>query len=542
MNKTVHAVPSASHPLPVRDTLRGKSLLVTGVTGFVGKVWISQLLHDFEEVGHCFVLIRKSGGNSALQRFNTIAERSPAFRPLREKHGLGLAAFLAKRVTVLEGDCGKPKAGLDAATLKNLKGLDAIVHFAGLTDFDPDPAQSFAINIVGAVEMAEIAVQLDAKLIHCSTCFVAGNNGGFVAEAVTPGVSPTGVIFEPQAELARLEVIASSDSDKSDRIAAARARAIELGWPNIYTFTKAMAEHLLAEHTAKTTIVRPAIVECSVHYPFAGWNEGLNTTGPLVWLLKGFFRHFPAKADNHHDVIPVDAVTRSTTLILAAHLRGEAEAVYALGSSHSNPISIGRAVELTNLAIRQDYGSANASRSERFFKRFFDTVHVDPDAEHMFAPKKMRRGAKGLQRVLDAIEVKDVLPKRAYKLIGKQLEGQKDNASFMLTHADRSFKRLQKLLDMFRPFIFDNDWVFANANVRALDGRLSDADRDVVGWIVDDICWRDYWLNILYPGLNQWCLPIIEGGEVEDDGPMAAPFCLTAAKEAAAPAQNQAVS
>ncbi len=47
-------------------------------------------------------------------------------------------------------------------------------------------------------------------------------------------------------------------------------RAKELGWPNTYTFTKSLAESLIAKHGAglPIAIVRPSIVETSIAKPF----------------------------------------------------------------------------------------------------------------------------------------------------------------------------------------------------------------------------------------------------------------------------------
>ena len=121
------------------------------------------------------------------------------------------------------------------------------------------------------------------------------------------------------------------------RLNAIRERAIALGWPNIYTYTKGLAEHSLATRALKKTTVRPSVVECSRAFPFAGWNEGINTSGPLIWFLSGALGSFPCRPKNHFDVVPVDTVSRGVTLALVALLRGEAEEVYQLGSSQVNP-------------------------------------------------------------------------------------------------------------------------------------------------------------------------------------------------------------
>ena len=64
-------------------------------------------------------------------------------------------------------------------------------------------------------------------------------------------------------------------------------RAEHLGWPNTYTFTKSLGESLLAQRgrNLAIAIVRPSIVESSQRTPFTGWNEGINTSGPLSYLL-----------------------------------------------------------------------------------------------------------------------------------------------------------------------------------------------------------------------------------------------------------------
>jgi len=64
-------------------------------------------------------------------------------------------------------------------------------------------------------------------------------------------------------------------------------RAQHLGWPNTYTFTKSLGESILARHgrDLPIAIVRPSIVESSERLALYGWNEGINTSGPLSYLL-----------------------------------------------------------------------------------------------------------------------------------------------------------------------------------------------------------------------------------------------------------------
>ena len=85
-------------PLSVRKSLSGKKILLIGCTGFIGKVWLTMLLDDLPEIGRVFLLIRRHGTRSALQRFEKIVAESPTFKPFHEKYGDRLGEFLAERI------------------------------------------------------------------------------------------------------------------------------------------------------------------------------------------------------------------------------------------------------------------------------------------------------------------------------------------------------------------------------------------------------------------------------------------------------------
>jgi long-chain acyl-CoA synthetase len=522
-------------PFSVIEGLAGRELLVTGFTGFLGKVLVAHLLMDLPAVRRIHVLIRATRGEDARTRFTRIAARSPAFRPLRERFGEDLGAFLGARIEVHEGDVRDPLFGLAADTVRELAPrLDAIVHVAGLTDFAPDPRRALETNVEGAVHALDLASRCErAVLVHTSTCFVAGVRQGKIPEEVL-ATTPLGRPWDPEAELAHLQALACHEADDDSpaaqreardvRIGAATARAELLGFTNIYTYSKALAEALLVTRSklngkrrpVPLTIVRPAIIECAERFPFAGWNEGINTTGPLLWLCKSWFRHFPSKDEIHFDVVPVDAVTRSLIAVTALAVHGRALALYQIGTSGSHPLTMGRGFELTNLAVRKDMADSER-RHERNLQRFFDNVLVPADADHTFSPLRLKRMARGLRSALEGLDLRAMLPGPLRKPLGRPLERWKDNAELFLEGADRQLGRVQKLFDLYRPFIHDNDWVFVNDRVRALDDELDAESRARFGWSGDAIDWRRYWIDVLYPGLNRWCLPLLEGKEAPED-------------------------
>ncbi len=355
--------------LLVRETLANRHLLLIGVTGFIGKVWLVDLLENIPDIAKITLLIRRNRTTSAQRRFEKIVEESPTFDTLQERHGRNLGAYLREKVEVVEGDVSLPglgldELGLDEATQARLaKSLDLIVNSAGLTDFNPDLRDALSSNVDSALHLLDFLRKSDhAGLIHLSTCYVVGMRDGRVTEELQENYSPaSSPEFDAEREVEslretihRIEARAESPEltkalrrqalGRSGDVAAAPAaeldgvlkrnrarwarnrlvrvgmrRAQHLGWPNTYTFTKSLGESILARRgrDLPIAIVRPSIVESSERSPFSGWNEGINTSGPLSYLLGTNFRQLPSNERKCLDVIPVDMVCRGMTLIAA---------------------------------------------------------------------------------------------------------------------------------------------------------------------------------------------------------------------------------
>ncbi len=83
-------------PFSVRDSLRGKNILLIGATGFIGKVWLANLLTDLPEIGRIYLLVRRNRANTALARFRRVVEESPVFEQLAAEHGERVRRFPAR--------------------------------------------------------------------------------------------------------------------------------------------------------------------------------------------------------------------------------------------------------------------------------------------------------------------------------------------------------------------------------------------------------------------------------------------------------------
>jgi len=524
--------------LSVRQALRGKRILLIGVTGFIGKVWLERILSGAPDVGKIYLLIRRQRSASGQQRFEKIVEESPVFDPLEKRHGAALEAFLAGKIEVVEGDVSQPGLGLTPQLRRQLAAsLDLVVNSAGLTDFNPDLRDALASNIESAAHLVEFLRESDhAALLHLSTCYVVGQRDGRVGEQLQPNYTPAGAEgFDAEHEWQSLRALVRSAEARaqSPEIEAAlrrqalgkrgarelppgqeienfmrknrqrwmrhrlthagTRRARRLGWPNTYTFTKSLGESLLATRGAglPIAVVRPSIVETSTHQPFSGWNEGINTSAPLSYLLGTYFRQLPSNERKCLDLIPVDMVCRGMTLIAAALIERRHQPLYQLCTSASNPCDMGRSIELTALAHRKHYRAQQGL--EHWLRMRFDTIPVSKERYRKLSVPAQRLFVRGINRAASALQFRRP----------------------PLARAERDLARVEKLIELYEPFILQNEQVFESDNVQMLSAALAQDEREPFGYEPGAIDWWEYWINIHVPALRKWVYPLIEGQKVE---------------------------
>ena len=95
------------------EIFTGKKIFFIGGTGFVGKVTLSMLLHNFPDIGKVYTTVRARDAAESKIRFWTSIVTSPTFDPLREKYGDGFEDFIKSKVVPVNGDVGNEYLGLD---------------------------------------------------------------------------------------------------------------------------------------------------------------------------------------------------------------------------------------------------------------------------------------------------------------------------------------------------------------------------------------------------------------------------------------------
>jgi alcohol-forming fatty acyl-CoA reductase len=364
------------------EAYEGKRILLTGGTGFLGTALVEKILRSLPDIGRLYLVIRPHRGKSAAERFERDVLGAAAFRGLRERLGDDFADHVSKRVRVLEGDVHAPSLGLGEEDLTELsREVDVVIHSAASVVFDAPLDAAVDSNVRGTLGLMKLARAWEKRplFIHISTAYVAGTGKEDAPEAPPGPSSPDGTALDAREEVLGLEaVVAEVDGASQERSLLRRfetearqelgmvgdeeevaervdqlrrawmrerlvergtLRARELGWNDVYTFTKSLAERMVVTERGETplVIVRPAIIESSHKEPYPGWIQGTRMADPIIMAFaKGILREFPGNPKSYVDIVPVDHVVNA---ILASGVRRPEEPeIFQVASGERNPI------------------------------------------------------------------------------------------------------------------------------------------------------------------------------------------------------------
>ncbi|HTK39171.1 MAG TPA: AMP-binding protein [Pyrinomonadaceae bacterium] len=538
------------------EIFRGKKVFFIGGTGFVGKVTLSMLRHNFPDIGKVYTTVRARDENESKTRFWTTIVTSPTFDPLREKYGDGFDDFIREKVIPVNGDVGNEFLGLDEKEAKKImQDTDVIINGAGNVTFNPPLESALRTNVVGSNNILKMARMMKKpRLVHVSTCFVAGKRSGAIWEnEPVVGYFPrknelVGTVFDVNREIedcARLSEQARQEADDAVQIAKfreaarkrftdegrdrddeaelksaifrerkmwIRERTTELGaeraeywgWTNIYTYSKSLAEQIIAQQEdIVKVLVRPSIVESSQSYPFPGWNEGFTTTAPLILIALRGQPIIPVNEKLVLDIIPVDMVAGA---ILGAAMNALVDdkppLVFQASSGDSNPNDMKRIVGLVGLYKRQHFDQKETGNA--LVNKFAGAIEAMPVKQRTYeiasAPMLNRLAKRA-----------DVFLEKASPDWGG---GRIGNIVSDLQKSVKSFERTtQETMDafaMFKPFMIDNEYLYRSDNVRALMSVVKEKEKHLLPWYPEKLDWYDYWLNVHFPGMRKWVLPTLE--------------------------------
>ncbi|KAK6633636.1 hypothetical protein RUM44_004243 [Polyplax serrata] len=439
---------------PVANFFHDRSVFVTGGTGFMGKVLVEKLLRSCPGIKKIYLLIRPKRGQDIKTRLAELID-SPLFDKLRKER----PAELNKIVPIM-GDITEPELGISQADQNLLvKTVSVVFHSAATVKFDEALKLSVTINMLGTKRLVELChrmLGLEA-LIHVSTAYCNCDRGEVREVIYPPPYDPEKVI----------ECVEWMDEDLLDVITPKLIGKR----PNTYTFTKALAEHMLMKESGNlpVAIVRPSIVLSSWNEPVSGWVDNWNgPTGLIAACGKGLFRTMLCEVGSVADLVPVDIVIN--LMIVAAWrtatIRSGEVCVYNCCTGMQKPITWGTFIYQCIANLQKNplsgafwYPGGDCSNNWLAHKFFVYTSHAFP------------------AYVLDLL----------YRIVGKKP---------IMVKMYHKLEKARQCLEYFTR----QQWKFIDDNVKQLNSVLSVEDRKTFPFDVKQIDWsvyiRDYILGI----------------------------------------------
>ncbi|KAL0118734.1 hypothetical protein PUN28_009421 [Cardiocondyla obscurior] len=279
----------------------GSKVLITVGLGFMGKLLIEKLLRCCPNITMMYVFVRGKDGKNPHERLKQLVELS-----LYDKLKKDQPDFL-KKIVVIESDLEATNLGLSQRDRDRL--LDANVIFHGTTIIRSNQRlRTMAnVNVRATKQILLLAREMsDLKaFVYLSTAF-----------AHSPIRSVEEKHYPPPMETDELLSLLTVLNDK--KLDSITPSLID-GWPNTFTFTKAIAEDTVLRYggSMPVCIVRPSIVTSTWNEPIMGWADSVyGPIGLLVSSSLGLLRTIHCHTDKNLDFVPADYVT--SCLIAAA--------------------------------------------------------------------------------------------------------------------------------------------------------------------------------------------------------------------------------
>jgi HAD superfamily hydrolase (TIGR01490 family) len=501
----------------IAEALKGKTLLVTGSTGFLGKSIVEKCLRAIPGVARINLAIRSSPRRPASERLEREVLSSPAFKRLKEELGEQKFAKLVKdKLAVVEIDLGRDGLGLSEESRAQLRLCDVVIHSAAAVEFDNPVDLSAQTNLLGAARLVEALKASGAKphLVHISTAYVGGMLRGIVREEAPhdPGLNwrheaavMSSLRGPVEEESRRPEVlnklrrearskmgpagtpaVARTTERLRDRwvkdrlVERGREHANAMGFSDIYSFTKAMAEQAVVElhGDIPLSIVRPSIIESALAEPFAGWLEGFRMAEPIFLAYgRNILTDFSGLPDSILDIIPADFVVNTVLAVAANPPSDDKPRVYHAASGNRNPLRIRRMAEETT-----NYFTAHPLR-DRYGQAIGTPTWTYPSREELTT-----RARTALRFVEAAQWVVERLP------LGANVSQLSDDLNAERERLDRGLNLIQ-LYGVYT----EVDCIFDTRNVMSLWEKVPDAERKTFPFDAALYDWTHYFQDVHLP-------------------------------------------
>ncbi|XP_063982150.1 putative fatty acyl-CoA reductase CG5065 isoform X1 [Diachasmimorpha longicaudata] len=287
----------------IQSFYKGKTIFITGASGFMGKVLLEKLLYSCSGLDRIYILLRSKRGRTPEQRVEDMF-KLPLFERLRK-----VQPDAVNKLIPLPGDVTLPNLGLTEAQRDVLADRVQIVfHSAATLKLEAKLKDAIEMNTIGTDSMLQLARRMKhlQVFVHLSTAFCHVDQEELHERVYDAPDNPH-------------EVMRLVRWFKEDALDLVTPKLLE-PHPNTYTYSKRLAETLVANEypNMPCVIARPSIVTPAWEEPLPGWVDSLNgPVGLIVGAGKGVIRSMHCNGNYHAEVVSVDFAINA--LIAIAH-------------------------------------------------------------------------------------------------------------------------------------------------------------------------------------------------------------------------------
>ncbi|XP_065865472.1 alcohol-forming fatty acyl-CoA reductase-like [Euphorbia lathyris] len=485
------------------EFFENKSILITGATGYLAKIFVEKILRVQPNVKKFYLLLRASDAKSARERLQEEIIGKELFKKLKEKYGEKLNSIVSEKMSPIPGDISYEHLGIEDSKLRDelWKQVDFVVNFAATTNFDERYDVALGTNTLGALNVLNFAKKCHKiqMLIHVSTAYVCGEDKGIILEKpFSMGEAKKGtdkIVIEVEKKMLeeKLDQLISQNASEKSIATSLKdfglQRARTYGWPNTYVFTKAMGEMCLLhlKGNLPLVIIRPTMITSTYKEPFSGWIEGVRTVDSVIaGYGKGKIPNFVASPQSLIDVIPSDMVVNCIILAMVSRGRNHSsEIIYQIGSSTRNPMKFSNIHDYSyryfsaNPWINKD--GTQVLISKGFLFSSMATFHMYTTLRYLLP--------------LKALQVANIVVLKKYEEMYRGL--------------DRKMKIVMRLVELYKPYVLF-EGIFDDTNSEKLRKLATETcpndEANMFKFDPTEINWDDYMLSVHIPGLVKYVM------------------------------------
>ncbi|XP_055548928.1 putative fatty acyl-CoA reductase CG5065 isoform X7 [Wyeomyia smithii] len=292
---------------PVQKWYSGKTIFVTGGSGFMGKVLLEKILYACSDIRTIYILIRPKRNKAPQARLEDWMKLPVFIRIKNEK------PEVFKKLIAVQGDLSSNGLGLSHEDREKLvEETEIVFHCAATLKLEAKLKDAIEFNTTGTKRVLDLCKQMKKLqvMLHMSTAFCYCDK-----EVLNERVYD---FHHNPYDLMRLAEW--MDEKTLDQITPDLLKP----HPNTYTYTKRLSECLVRDNYPQlpVCIVRPSIVCPANKEPVEGWVDNLNgPVGIMVAGGKGIMRSMLCNGEYNAEVIPVDIAING--LITIAYTMGQ---------------------------------------------------------------------------------------------------------------------------------------------------------------------------------------------------------------------------